>query len=149
MKNQEETPYTLRGRELYVKRTNNRPLLSRVQSLLNPEHLALILSGHKRKLYNFEYFMNRCYTFNRDKGKCTICRDHLSGIGDTHTHHIDNTLPIEQINKVPNLATVCMQCHELIHAQDLEGVILNHLSKSGIAKLMKYREKAKALKEES
>lgn len=141
-KNQDETPYTAEGRELYFKRSKNRPLLTRAEALLNSEHLALILAGNKRKLYTYEYFMNRCYAFNRDKGKCSICRETLTGYGDTQTHHIDSKLPSDQVNKVPNLTTTCMKCHQLIHAKEVTDKETFHLKKNSILKLQKYRELA-------
>lgn len=141
-KNQNETPYTAEGRELYFKRSSNRPLLVRAEALLNSEHLALILAGHKRKLYTYEYFMNRCYAFNRDRGKCSICKSVLTGYGDTQTHHIDNTLPLDKVNKVPNLTTTCKKCHTLIHVKELTDEDTFHLKKNSINKLLKYRELA-------
>ncbi|AZU61557.1 group II intron reverse transcriptase/maturase [Neobacillus mesonae] len=141
-KNQDETPYSVEGRELYFKRSKSRPLLLRTEALLNSEHLALILAGNKRKLYTYEYFMNRCNAFNRDKGKCSICRETLTGFGDTQTHHIDNKLPFDQGNKVPNLATTCNKCHTLIHAKELTDKETFHLKKNSILKLHKYRKLA-------
>ena len=139
-KNQEETPYTIIGRELYYKRSKKKPLLVRCEALLNENHLALILGGFKPKLYNFEYFMNRCYAFNRDKGKCTICRIELTGYGDTHTHHIDNTLPLNQANKVSNLTTICIKCHKLIHSKELKSHDISFLNNVSLVKLKKFRE---------
>lgn len=139
-KNQEETPYTIIGRELYYKRSKKKPLLVRCEALLNENHLALILGGFKPKLYNFEYFMNRCYAFNRDKGKCTICRIELTGYGDTHTHHIDNTLPLNQANKVSNLSTICINCHKLIHSKELKSHDISFLNNMSLVKLKKFRE---------
>ncbi len=138
-KNQNETPYSKIGRELYYIRSKRRPLSARTEALLNDEYLALILAGHKPKIYNFEYFMNRCYAFNRDKGKCTICKIELTGYADTHTHHIDNKLPLNLINKVQNLATICIPCHKLIHAKDLQDKVLQ-LNQHSFKKLLKYRE---------
>ena len=141
-KNQDETPYTAEGGELYFKRSGKRPLVTRAETLLNPEHLALILAGNKRKLYTYEYFMNRCYAFNRDKGKCIICKTVLIGYGDTQTHHIDSKLPFDKINKVPNLTTTCLKCHKLIHAKELSDMDTLHLKKNLVPKLQKYRELA-------
>lgn len=139
MKNQNETPYSKVGRELYYKRSKRRPLLVRSEALLNDEYLALILAGYKPKIYNFEYFMNRCYAFNRDKGKCTICKIELTRYADTHTHHIDNKLPLNLINRVQNLTTICIKCHKLIHASDIEQKV-SHLNQASFKKLVKYRD---------
>ena len=62
--------------------------------------LALTLGGFRKDLYTYEFYMNRCYAFNRDKGKCTICKETLLGIGDTQTHHIISKLPADKVNKV-------------------------------------------------
>jgi len=137
-KNQHETPYSKVGRELYYKRSKRQPLLVRSEALLNENYLALILAGYKPKKYNFEYFMNRCYAFNRDKGKCTICKLELTGYADTHTHHIDNRLPLHLINKVQNLTTICVNCHKLIHASDIDEKV-SHLNQASYKKILKYR----------
>lgn len=138
MKNQEETPYTSEGREMYLKRASKRPLLSRVEGLLSNEQMARILSGAKPEIYNFEFFMNRCYAFNRDKGQCKVCKFTLA-YWEVNTHHIDNKLGKSSINKVPNLVTICVNCHKLIHKKELCEEDTQHIPKSGINKLYKYR----------
>lgn len=57
---------------------------------------------------NFEYFMNREYAYNRDKGKCKCCGRYFSELIPKHCHHVNPRLPIERINKVPNLAWLCI-----------------------------------------
>ena len=57
--------------------------------------------------------MNREYAYNRDKGKCKCCGKPFSITVPKHCHHIDNQLPIERINKVPNLAWLCESCHRI------------------------------------
>jgi RNA-directed DNA polymerase len=141
-KHQDETPYTADGRERYYKRSKNRPLLVRTESLLNSNILALTLAGYKRKLYTYEFYMNRCYAFNRDKGKCSLCKTILTGYGDTQTHHIDSKLPFDKVNKVPNLTTTCVKCHSLIHAKEISDTDISHLKKNATLKLQKYREMA-------
>lgn len=60
--------------------------------------------------------MNREYAFNRDKGKCKCCKVPLFDNPDRQWPPCGiNKLPIEKINKVPNLAWVCKTCHKMIH----------------------------------
>ena len=72
----------------------------------------------RKALYNFEYFMNREYAFNRDRGVCRCCRTTLN-LGHCQCHHINPFLTPTQVNKVPNLAWVCDTCHEAIHGKGL------------------------------
>ncbi|KFL14477.1 group II intron reverse transcriptase/maturase [Anoxybacillus geothermalis] len=137
-KNQKETPYTAEGRKIRLQNTGKKPLAVRAQWLLDSGYLNLIQGVKSNKLYNFEFFMNRCYAFNRDKGKCKICGDILQPF-NTRTHHINNKLPLNEINRVSNLATVCDKCHTLIHLKDLSNVNLSHLKTNAIKKLEKYR----------
>ena len=107
------TPYTAEGRELYRRKAKksapkDRPPLYDGTNLLE-------LSA-KKPLYNFEYYMNREYAFNRDKGKCRCCHINLNP-GHYHCHHINPKLPINQINKVQDLAWVCENCHKAIHGK--------------------------------
>jgi hypothetical protein len=114
LKTQAETPYSTEGRTLYHNRTEKAPLLTRVEDLysdIRSEKIAFCLSN---PIYNFEYYLNRAYAYNRDKGKCRICGANVSPL-DLHTHHIDDKLPISLINKVPNLASTHTACHQLIH----------------------------------
>lgn len=116
-KHQEETPYTQKGRELHAKRTGRKPLLARVDELFNPSNSSFLVLNLNKPKYNFEYFLNRAYAFNRDKGRCRCCgKDLLKS--DLHTHHINPKLPLCSINKVPNLASVCMDCHLKIHSTE-------------------------------
>lgn len=69
---------------------------------------------HQR--YNFEYIMNREYAYNRDKGKCRCCDTFLFP-WNVHCHHTKPWLPLHEVNKVTNLATVCQSCHLMIHKQ--------------------------------
>lgn len=60
--------------------------------------------------------MNREYAFNRDKWKCRCCGTSLLYRKDKHCHHVQRRLPLDKINKVPNLAWVCEPCHIRIHS---------------------------------
>lgn len=134
-KNQAENPFTPEGRALYNKRMYRKGLLVRTDEVNSSDH-AWYIRMSKNPLYNFEYFMNRPYTYNRDKGKCKIC----GGIVDPNEarfHHVNPELPGNQRNKVKNLITVHDYCHKLIHDEsEPEG-----LSEQTLKKLAKYRKK--------
>ena len=78
LKTQQETPYTMSGRAINVKRTGKKPLMVRADELLSEDFSNLIAQGLTGNLYNFEYFMNRAYAFNRDKGRCRISGKELN-----------------------------------------------------------------------
>ncbi|MCI1693571.1 group II intron reverse transcriptase/maturase [Aneurinibacillus aneurinilyticus] len=132
--NQEMTPFTPQGRDKYdelskKKRRLHRPPLYEPSSFRLAKHNSLS-KKHSLRKYNFEYFMNREYAWNRDKGKCKICDVDILPL-EYHCHHIDPNLPLDKINKVSNLASVHRTCHELIHGtQDAgEEKIAKKLSK--------------------
>lgn len=82
--------------------------------------------------------MNREYAYNRDKGKCKCCGRFFSNTVIGHCHHVDNKLPLERINKVQNLAWVCVDCHHMIHNSPMINVDVKTERK-----ILKYREKLK------
>jgi RNA-directed DNA polymerase len=137
-KSQDESPYTLKGRELYYKRSGKRSTISRADDLLSLHLSKIIVSGQTGKHYNFEYFLNRAYTFNRDKGKCRVCGDYVS-YADLHIHHETPYLPLNQVNRVPNLVTVHEECHKKIH----DGKDYTFLNKKMWNKILRFREKLK------
>lgn len=137
--NQKMTPYTEEGRKLYVSyRSKNKPLPLDRPSVNTPEDLSIAIAckGNHKK-YNFEYFMNREYAFNRDKGKCKCCGRELSEDVPKHCHHISNSRHIEEINKVNNLLWLCVPCHTMIHG----GEIPSETDSKVIRKIEKYRKK--------
>lgn len=138
-KNQEETPYSEEGRKLYLKRTGKRALLPRQDELLSLHLLNKLACGKNSPLYNFEYFLNRGYALNRDKGKCRICGELLNEV-NIEFHHITVSLPNELINRVPNIASVCNVCHDLIHSN------IPNIPKKLSRKLNRMREKLTMLK---
>lgn len=116
-KNQDETPFTPKGRALYAQRTNKKPVGIRADELLSASMSRFIKSkmyGNPRTLYNFEYFLNRPYAYNRDKGKCRVCGEPLKA--DIHIHHINPSLPLNLVNRVINLASMHSDCHSLVHS---------------------------------
>lgn len=121
--NQNKTPYTSKGRELYYRdakkkeRLHRPPLYDKTESIFRKaKHNMLKSDIRTLKKYNFEYYMNREYAFNRDKGKCKICVDDILPV-ELQCHHIDPTLPLDKVNKVSNLASLHKKCHELIHGK--------------------------------
>lgn len=121
-KNHSETPYSSSGRELYQTRTGKKPIKDRADELLTLNMSEKILIS--KDFHNYEYAMNRCYAYNRDKGKCRICGEHVRTY-ETHTHHINRKLPINLINKVNNLATTHEYCHKMIHSSKDFSTMVN------------------------
>lgn len=134
-KNQNENPYTPEGRELYNKRMRRKGLKIRVDEVNSSEH-ALYIRTNKNPLYNFEYFMNRPYAYNRDKGKCKICNGYVEP-NESHFHHTNPKLPKEEVNKVKNLITTHIFCHKLIHSDEMP----ENLSEKTLKNITKYRNK--------
>lgn len=129
------------GRRRYVNyRTKHKPLPCDRPSINTPEDIALsIYASGKGWRANFEYFMNREYAYNRDKGKCKCCGRYFSELIPKHCHHVNPRLPIERINKVPNLAWLCIPCHRMVH----NSPIPPELDAKAVRKIKKYREKLK------
>ena len=136
---QRMTPYTEEGRNIYrAYQKRNRPPPQERPSINTPEdmYIACFSKGRRRK-YNFEYYMNREYAYNRDRGKCKCCGIELSPEIPKHCHHIQNTLHIDSINKVSNLAWLCAVCHEMVHT----GTVFPGVTAKTAEKIDKYREK--------
>lgn len=135
---QKMTPYTADGRKRYVNyRSKRKPLPCDRPSINTPEDIALSVYGKGK--YNFEYFMNREYAYNRDKGKCKCCGRAFSEVVTKHCHHVNNKLPIERINKVPNLAWLCESCHRMVH----NSPIPSGMDAKTVRKIENYRKKLK------
>lgn len=114
--NQKMTPYTKVGRDLYMKQRGKLLKLDRPAIMTLKDYN---LSKGTKSKYNFEYFMNREYAYNRDKGKCRCCNTLLDFLKDkAHCHHTEPHLPMDLINKVPNLAWLCEECHMSIHSNE-------------------------------
>lgn len=139
--NQKTTPYTAEGRRLYLRqRKNDRPLPLDRPSVNTEDDLRM--SAYAKSIYNFEYFMNREYAFNRDKWKCRCCGADLLFRKDKHCHHVNRRLPMSKINKVANLAWVCRNCHLRIHSF-YPPVNVDSKTKK---KILKFREKLDQMK---
>ena len=135
---QQMTPYTKEGRKRYrVYRKKYQSILYR-PSINTPEDVQMAVScKNKHRKYNFEYFMNREYAYNRDKGKCNCCCKELSEEVPKHCHHIKNKLHIDEINKVKNLIWLCEKCHKMVHGE----IIPPELETKVINKIEEYRKK--------
>ena len=83
--------------------------------------------------------MNREYAYSRDKGKCKCCGNAFSPMLQKNCHHVKNKLPLDRINKVPNLVWLCEPCHRMVH----NSPIPPELNAKTVGKIMKYREKLK------
>lgn len=111
--NQQINPFSSEGRHLYLKQSKKKSLPMDRPPLYDIETLTHCKDSN---LDNFEYLMNREYAYNRDKGKCKICGEQLIK-GDRHCHRIDQNLPLNQINRVPNLAWICWICDDAVHGK--------------------------------
>lgn len=133
---QRMTPYTADGRKRYVNyRSKHKPLPCDRPSINTPADISL--SVYAKGKYNFEYFMNREYAYNRDKGKCKCCGTIFSEAVPKRCHHVNNKLPIERINKVVNLAWLCEPCHRMVHNSPIPSCI----DAKTVRKIEKYRKK--------
>lgn len=136
IKSQKETPYTPEGRMLYFKRLNKRKPMDRMDGFFSERLSEAIGTGRKQgTFYNFEYYMNRPYTYNRDKGKCKICGDSVS-LFELEVHHINPKLPLNEVNKVRNLASLHMKCHKKVTARTSD---ISYLSDKIQKKIIKFR----------
>jgi len=134
--NQKMTPYTPEGRSIYIRqRKRQKPLPMNRPSVNDQDDLRM--SAYTNSIYNFEYFMNREYAFNRDKWRCRCCGADLTHRKDRHCHHVNRQLPMEEINKVPNLVWLCRDCHQRIHSF-YTPVNIDEKTKK---KILKFREK--------
>ena len=107
------------GRAMWGERTAKILRKMRPDDITMPDDLTIWTleskqSGASMEKRNFEYFINRGYALNRDKCRCKVCATQLLR-GNLHTHHKNPFLPIDQINKVGNLASLCTRCHSFVH----------------------------------
>lgn len=115
---QEMTPYTKEGRKLYEEKVRHKARLLARPNLISEDDMWKILnSNYAHPRYNMEYFLNREYTYNRDKGRCKICETYLAP-NQAKIHHKSPKLPLNKVNKVSNLVCVCRKCHNMIHSSN-------------------------------
>jgi RNA-directed DNA polymerase len=115
LKCQEESPYTAKGRAMSANQKGKKPVGIRADELLSINLSELIAKGLTGGIFNFEYYMNRAYAYNRDRGKCRISGKELFPF-EVRIHHINPSLSLLQVNKVSNLATIDKDLYPLIHS---------------------------------
>ena len=136
--NQKMTPYSEEGRKLYIIEKNG----TKQSPLARPpiyEDVELFKCDEK-SLNNFEYYMNREYAYNRDRGRCKICRETLRS-NYRHCQRIDGRLPFDKINKVPNLAWFYYNCLKIVQSGEISQGINSKMK----LKILKYHKKLKVL----
>jgi len=108
------TPYSAEGREAYEK-------YNKVKWGTNPRNpwftltnLSDLIAKNPNRIYNLEYFINRPMAYNRDKGRCRVCKK-VVPLEEINIHHIDESLEIDKVNKLNNLVTTCKGCHYTKH----------------------------------
>lgn len=111
-------PYTPEGRKTKTRLSGKQERGRWRRTLYNPYEIFKRIGSHEKhnRIYNFEYIMNREYAYNRDKGKCIACKEFVNN----HTiecHHKNDKLPLNQVNKLKNLATLCKKWHKIVHSE--------------------------------
>ncbi|TYQ15208.1 UNVERIFIED_CONTAM: group II intron reverse transcriptase/maturase [Acetivibrio alkalicellulosi] len=136
--NQKMTPYSSEGRQLYIIESKGRkiPALDRPPIYEDVE----LFTCEEKSFNNFEYYMNREYAYNRDRGRCKICGENLRP-KFRHCQRLDGTLPLDKINRVPNLAWFCYNCMKIITG----GEIPPNINSKMKSKIERYRAKLKVL----
>ena len=137
LKNPTETPYTQEGRQALKDRTGRFRRKARDDPAMSLTLSALIAKELTDAKYNFEYVMNRAYAYNRDLEACRVCGEYVDP-QHLHTHHQRPHLPLELVNKVSELVTLHVGCHQFVHsAEDVSQTVSNKVWK----KILKLREK--------
>lgn len=78
------SPYTDNGRSIYKRTTGKREALERPNFF--QEEIPFYQLNNRYPIYNFEFYLNREYAFNRDRGKCNCCKVQLNE-WNLNTHH--------------------------------------------------------------
>ena len=131
---QRMTPYTEEGRRIYsYYRDKTKPLPCDRPSINTAKDIQL--SVYAKTVFNFEYFMNREYAYNRDKGKCKCCKKPLFLDDRKFCCHVKRELPIEKVNKVQNLVWLCNECYRMVN----NGPIPPDIDEKVLKKIQKYK----------
>ncbi len=131
---QRMTPYTEEGRRIYSSyRSRSKPLPCDRPSVNTARDIQL--SVYAKTVFNFEYFMNREYAYNRDKGKCKCCKKPLFLDDKKFCYHIRKGLPLEKVNKVQNLIWLCNDCYRMVN----NGPIPPNIDEKVLKKIQKYK----------
>ena len=133
---QRMTPYTEEGRRIYsYYRSRRKPLPCDRPSVNTARDIQL--SVYAKTVFNFEYFMNREYAYNRDKGKCKCCKKPLFLDSKKYCYHVKGELPLEKVNKVQNLIWLCNDCYRMVN----NGPIPPNTDEKVLKKIQKYKQK--------
>ena len=131
---QRMTPYTEEGRRIYsYYRNKSKPLPCDRPSVNTARDIQL--SVYAKTVFNFEYFMNREYAYNRDKGKCKCCKKPLFLDDRKFCYHVNRKLPLEKVNKVQNLIWLCNDCYRMVN----NGAIPPDIDEKVLKKIQKYK----------
>ena len=129
---QRMTPFTEEGRRIYSYYHEKTKRLPCDRPSINTA-TEIQLSVYSKTIINFEYYMNREYAFNRDKGKCKCCKMSLFLTDNKFCYHIKKSLPLDKINKVPNLIWLCDKCYKMVNngsiPEDIDKKVLNRIEK--------------------
>lgn len=133
---QRMTPYSEEGRRIYsYYRNRSRPLPCDRPSVNTARDIQL--SVYAKTVFNFEYFMNREYAYNRDNGKCKCCKTPLFLDDKKYCYHIKGELPLDKVNKVQNLIWLCNSCYRMVN----NGPIPPNIDEKVLKRIKKYKQK--------
>lgn len=108
------TPYSVEGREAYEKYNKTKWGTIPRNPWFTLTNLSDLIAKNPNKIYNLEYFINRPMAYNRDKGRCRVCKKVIP-LEEVNIHHIEGDLEIDKVNKLKNLVTLCKDCHYIKH----------------------------------
>ncbi len=133
---QRMTPYSEEGRRIYsYYRNRSKPLPCDRLSVNTAKDIQL--SVYAKTVFNFEYFMNREYAYNRDNGKCKCCKTPLFLDNKKYCYHIKGELPLDKVNKVQNLIWLCNSCYRMVN----NGPIPPNIDEKVLKRIEKYKQK--------
>lgn len=133
---QRMTPYSEEGRRIYSYYSNrSKPLPCDRPSVNTARDIQL--SVYTKTVFNFEYFMNREYAYNRDNGKCKCCKTPLFLDDKKYCYHIKGELPLDKVNKVQNLIWLCNSCYRMVN----NGPIPPNIDEKVLKRIEKYKQK--------
>lgn len=133
---QRMTPYSEEGRRIYsYYRNRSKPLPCDRPSVNTARDIQL--SVYAKTVFNFEYFMNREYAYNRDNGKCKCCKTPLFLDDKKYCYHIKGELPLDKVNKVQNLIWLCNNCYRMVN----NGPIPPNIDEKVLKRIEKYKQK--------
>ena len=133
---QRMTPYSEEGRRIYsYYRNRSKPLPCDRPSVNTAKDIQL--SVYAKTVFNFEYFMNREYAYNRDNGKCKCCKTPLFLDNKKYCYHIKGELPLDKVNKVQNLIWICNSCYRMVN----NGPIPPNIDEKVLKRIEKYKQK--------